>query len=137
MHTYELVFIADPRIADEDVVAMTEEYKNMIVAGGAEITQEENWGRRKLAYPIRKLSEGKYVVLYISSATGKTALPEVEHRLQQNEKVLRFLTVRTDLDLKRAEGRKRPPRRQPAFDDGRPVPEGPLDEADDLVEKED
>lgn len=131
MRTYELVFIADPRVADEDVVAMTEEYKQMIVSGGAEITQEENWGRRKLAYPIRKLNEGKYVVLYISSPTGKTALPEVEHRLQQNERILRFLTVRTDLDLKRAEGRKRPPRRQPGFEDGRPA-EGILDEPDDL-----
>jgi small subunit ribosomal protein S6 len=123
MRTYELVFIADPRTADEDVVAMTEEYKQMIVAGGSEITQEEQWGRRKLAYPINKLNEGKYVVLYISSATGKTALPDVEHRLQQNERILRFLTVRTDLDLKRAEGRKRPPRRQAGFDEARPTDE--------------
>jgi small subunit ribosomal protein S6 len=108
MRTYELMFVIDPRVPDEDVVTMTQEYKNMITAGGSQITGEENWGRRKLAYPINKLSEGKYVLLNITSAIGKTALPEVEHRMRQNDKILRYLTVRTDEDLKRAA------RRQPA-----------------------
>jgi small subunit ribosomal protein S6 len=108
MRTYELMFVVDPRVSDEDVVAMTTEYRNMITAGGSTITAEENWGRRKLAYTIDKLNEGKYVLFYVSSEVGKTALPEVEHRMRQNEKILRYLTVRTDEDLKRAA------RRQPA-----------------------
>jgi small subunit ribosomal protein S6 len=108
MRTYELMFVVDPRVSDEDVVTMTQEYKNMITAGGSQITGEENWGRRKLAYAINKLTEGKYVLLYIGSDGGKTALPEVEHRMRQNDKILRYLTVRTDEDLKRAA------RRQPA-----------------------
>ena len=106
MRTYELMFVVDPRVADEDVVAMTSEYKNMITAGGSTITSEENWGRRKLAYPIEKLGEGKYVLLNISSEGGATRLPEVEHRMRQNDKILRYLTVRTDEDLKRAARRK-------------------------------
>jgi small subunit ribosomal protein S6 len=85
---------------------MTQEYKNMLTAGGSQITGEESWGRRKLAYPINKLNEGKYVLLYISSENGKTALPEVEHRMRQNDKILRYLTVRTDEDLKRAKHRQ-------------------------------
>ena len=108
MRTYELMFVVDPRVSDEDVVTMTQDYKNMITTSGAQITSEENWGRRKLAYPIDKLNEGKYVLLYIGSESGKTALPEVEHRMRQNDKILRYLTVRTDEDLKRAA------RRQPA-----------------------
>lgn len=108
MRTYELMFVVDPRVADEDVVTMTNDYKTMITNAGSQITSEENWGRRKLAYPIEKLNEGKYVLLYVSSETGKTALPEVEHRMRQNDKILRYLTVRTDEDLKRAA------RRQPA-----------------------
>lgn len=108
MRTYELMFVVDPRVSDEDVVTMTQDYKQMITGGGtAEITNEENWGRRKLAYPINKVTEGKYVLLYIQSPGGKTALPEVEHRMRQNDKILRFLTVRTDEDLKRA-ARKQP-----------------------------
>jgi small subunit ribosomal protein S6 len=121
--TYELVFIADPRLEDEDVVALADDYKAMITATGAQITKEESWGRRQLAYPIKKLTEGKYVVLYVE-ANGVNPFPDVEQRMQQNDKVLRFLTVRTDLDLKRAarKGKKppemtaepadRPPRRE-------------------------
>ena len=106
MRTYELVFIVDPRVSDEDVVTLTQEYKQMISAGGSEISTEENWGRRKLAYPIEKLTEGKYVFLGVSSQDGKTSLAEVEHRMRQNDKILRYLTVRTDEDLKRAARRK-------------------------------
>src|SRR4051794_29076894 len=108
MRTYELMFVVDPRVSDEDVVTMTQEYRNMISTGGSTITAGENWGRRKLASTIDKLNEGKYVLFYVSSETGKTALPEVEHRMRQNDKILRYLTVRTDEDLKRAA------RRQPA-----------------------
>jgi small subunit ribosomal protein S6 len=105
MRTYELVFVVDPRVADEDVVALTQEYKQMISAGGSQVTKEESWGRRKLAYPIAKLNEGKYVMLGIESEGGKSSLPAVEHRMRQNDKILRYLTVRTDEDLKRAASR--------------------------------
>jgi small subunit ribosomal protein S6 len=128
MRTYELMFVVDPRVSDEDVVTMTQDYKNMITTGGAQITSEENWGRRKLAYPIEKLNEGKYVLLYVSSETGKNALPEVEHRMRQNDKILRYLTVRTDEDLKRAARRPAVVRTGPSGDggstDGRGEPEG-------------
>ncbi|MDX1382894.1 MAG: 30S ribosomal protein S6 [Thermoanaerobaculia bacterium] len=108
--TYELVFIADPRLGDEEVVALTDDYKAMIETSGARITREESWGKRKLAYPIEKLNEGKYVVLYVES-DGANPFPEVEQRLRQNDKILRYLTVRTDQDLKRAasKGKKKKP----------------------------
>jgi small subunit ribosomal protein S6 len=109
MRTYELMFLVDPRVSDEDVIALTQEYKTMITSGGSQVTTEENWGRRKLAYTIDKLTEGKYVLLGVSSDTGKTALPEVEHRMRQNDKILRYLTVRTDEDLKRAARRPQRP----------------------------
>ncbi|HVS65765.1 MAG TPA: 30S ribosomal protein S6 [Thermoanaerobaculia bacterium] len=112
--TYELVFIADPRLSDEEAVEIADEYKNMITANGsAEVTREESWGKRKLAYPIGKFNEGRYHVYYIS-ADPKNPLPEVEQRLRQNDKILRHLVVRTDLDVKRAEtkGKKRKPKRE-------------------------
>lgn len=101
MRTYELVFIADPRLSDEEVVALTDEYKQLITTRGATVQREESWGRRKLAYPIQKLNEGRYVVLYIE-VEGKNPLPEVELRLRQNDKILRYLTVRTDQDRRPA-----------------------------------
>ncbi|HWN41120.1 MAG TPA: 30S ribosomal protein S6 [Thermoanaerobaculia bacterium] len=132
MRTYELIFIVDPRVSDEDVVTLIQEYKQMISAGGSEISTEENWGRRKLAYPIEKLTEGKYVFLGITSQNGKTSLPEVEHRMRQNDKILRYLTVRTDEDLKRA-ARRKPSGRGPAGTGGAGT--GVMDEpADDDLE---
>jgi small subunit ribosomal protein S6 len=113
MRTYELIFVVDPRVSDEEVVTMIQEYRQMITAGGSEISVEENWGRRKLAYPINKLTEGKYVLFGITSQDGKTSLHDVEHRMRQNEKILRYLTVRTDEDLKRAARRKQAARTGP------------------------
>jgi small subunit ribosomal protein S6 len=110
--TYELVFIADPRLTDEQVVGLTDDYKSMITGAGGKVVREESWGKRKLAYPISKLTEGQYVVLYVETPIGVNPFPEVEQRLRQNEKILRYLTVRTDLDLKRAarKGKVKKPR---------------------------
>lgn len=109
MRTYELVFIADPRLSDEDAVALTEEYKALITSDGTtQVVREESWGKRKLAYPIQKLNEGRYHVYYVESPAGKNTIPDVEQRMRQNDNVLRFLTVRTDKDLKRAASKGKP-----------------------------
>jgi small subunit ribosomal protein S6 len=99
MRIYELTFIVDPRVSDEDVVQLTNDYKKMIEDGGGTILRVDNSGRRKLAYSIQKLTEGKYVLLYIGMEDqlgGTNPLPGLELRLKQNDKILRYLTVRTD-----------------------------------------
>ena len=109
MRTYELAIVADPRLSDEEFVALVDEYKELIATRGGELVREESWGKRKLAYPIHKLTEGRYTFLYLQMAPKAAALiPEVELRLKQNDKVLRFLTVRTDVDLQRAANRAKP-----------------------------
>jgi small subunit ribosomal protein S6 len=109
LRTYELALVADPRISDDDMAALTTETKQLITSRGGEIVREESWGRRKLAYPINKVTEGRYHFLYLQFEPAKAVLlPEVELRLKQNDKVLRFLTVRTDEDLKRAANRAKP-----------------------------
>ena len=95
MKKYELVFIADPRLSEEDVVALTDEYKGMLTKGGGTISKQESWGKKRLAYPIRKLSEGYYVLYNVELESGNP-FPEVERRMQQNDNVLRYLTVRLD-----------------------------------------
>ncbi len=100
--TYELVFIVEPRRSDDDVKAITEKYTSMIEASGATIRYIDNWGKRKLAYPIQNFNEGKYVVVYVTADGVRVAWPDVERVLMQDEKVLRHLVVRTDKDLKRA-----------------------------------
>lgn len=100
--TYELALVVDSRLSDEEAVGVVDQYKQMVSDAGAEITKEESWGKRKLAYPIQKQTEGYYTFLYI--VVDDVALPigEIEYRLKQNENVLRYLTVRTDRDLQRA-----------------------------------
>jgi small subunit ribosomal protein S6 len=95
MRKYELVFIADPRLSEEDVVALTDEYRDMMTQGGATVTKEESWGKKRLAYPIRKVNEG-YYVLFTVELDGASPFSEVERRMEQNDKVLRYLTVRLD-----------------------------------------
>ena len=98
---YELGFIVEPRQSDDEVHAITDKYKGMIEASGAEIKYVDHWGKRRLAYPIRKYNEGKYVFVYVS-AENSVPWPDIERLLMQDEKVLRHLVVRTDQDLKRA-----------------------------------
>ena len=96
MRTYELMVVVDPRVADEEVVSLTDDLKAILESGGGEIAKEQSLGKRKLAYEINKLSEGKYVLLHVRAEEGSNPFPLAEQRLQQNEKILRYLTVRTD-----------------------------------------
>ena len=97
MRTYELMFVVDPRVPDEEVVSLTDAVKELLQSGGGEIAKEQSWGKRKLAYEIQKLTEGKYVLLHVRAEEGTNPFPIVEQRMQQNEQILRYLTVRTDV----------------------------------------
>ena len=99
--TYELGLVIEPRQSDETVLEIVAKYREMIAASGGTVTEEDNWGRRKLAYPIRKFNEAKYVFLFVASE-GSVTWTDIERNLMQNEAILRYLVVRTDLDLKRA-----------------------------------
>ena len=103
MRTYELTFVVDPRLSDEQTDTLCGEYRQMIESSGGHVEHMDDWGRRKLAYPIRKLEEGRYFLFHVSSEDGNPAA-EVEHRMRQNEDILRFLMVRTEkLDFEVAE----------------------------------
>ena len=95
MREYELMFVMDPRLTDEETVALSDQHKQMIESAGGDVHKEESWGKRRLAYQINKLSEGSYMLFFVRSADGK-AFVEVEQRMRQNEQVLRYLTIRTD-----------------------------------------
>ena len=100
--TYELGFIVEPRQNDDEVEALTQRFTGMLEEAGSTITYADYWGKRKLAYPIRKFNEGKYVFVYVSAEAAAPPWPDIERLMQQDEKVLRHLVVRTDHDLKRA-----------------------------------
>ncbi|MDX2000637.1 MAG: 30S ribosomal protein S6 [Thermoanaerobaculia bacterium] len=106
MRTYELMYVVDPRVPEDEAIALSDSIKELVKTSGGTITKDEAWGRRKLAYPINKQNEGRYFLIYAHTLSDKGVnFGAVEHRLEQNDKVLRYLTVRTDGDIQRAKGK--------------------------------
>ena len=105
MRTYELLFIVAPTESDEAVDALVEQLRTVAQDRGATVAKVDKMGRRKLAYPIRvsptTYTDGNYVVMTLEGSGAEIA--ELERRLRVTESVIRYLTVRIDEDLKRAE----------------------------------
>lgn len=94
MNKYELCVVISAKIEDEARAAVLERVKDYVVRAGGEITDIDEWGKKKLAYEIQKMSEGFYYFIQFD------ANPEVPAELEQNvrimDHVLRFLVVRKD-----------------------------------------
>ena len=108
MRTYELMYVLDPRVGDEEADSIHETVKQLVTDGGTAITKEDDWGRRKLAYEIDKQTEGRYRLLYFHADEAFSNGAELDRRMEQSDKVLRHLVIRTDQDLKRAHGEVTP-----------------------------
>ena len=98
---YEVMYIGTPETADEDIVKLNEAIEEMVVKEGGTIVKTENMGRRKLAYPIKKKTEGHYVLFEIEDS-GQT-IAELERRMRVNDAIIRYITVRVDEERKTAE----------------------------------
>ncbi len=91
---YETVFIITPVLSDEQTKDVINKFKDLLKDKGANITHEENWGMRKLAYPIQKKSTGFYYLMEFD-ADPSVILP-FETEFRRDERVIRFLTTRMD-----------------------------------------
>jgi small subunit ribosomal protein S6 len=96
--TYELMFIVRPDMVDEDLNKLISTLGSAVTSAGGTI-KSEIWGKRRLAYTVRRFNDGIFVVLIIEG-TG-AIVHEVERRLRVTEPVIKFITVRTDEELKR------------------------------------
>jgi small subunit ribosomal protein S6 len=92
LRDYELVVIISPEVTDEDIPATLEKMNQSITNKGGSITEVNQWGRRKLAYPIQNFLEGNYVLTQFKMEPKMTA--ELEANLRLTEEVLRHLLVR-------------------------------------------
>ena len=90
--------IVDSRPTDEEVAALLTQLGETIKALGADVTKVENWGKRRLAYDIRKQREGTYAVFTVSAEPAM--IREFERQLRLNESVLRFLSTRVPTQRK-------------------------------------
>ncbi len=91
---YELVYVVRPTVDEQALTAVNERVERYIATNGGEITHRDDWGKRRLAYPILKFNEGFYTVLQLN--LPPTSVRELERSLKLTEEVLRYLVVRTD-----------------------------------------
>ena len=99
--TYEVVFIVDPGVGDDEVMRLSETVQKIITSQGGHIVKTEMMGRRQLAYEINHRREGTYILLEIEGSGAEIA--ELERRMRVNDQILRYMTIRVDEDRRRAE----------------------------------
>ena len=95
LRPYEVLVIIDPRPTDEEVAALLAQLGEQFKTLGAEIKKVDNWGKRRLAYDIKKQREGTYAVFEVSAEPS--TVKEFERQLRLNENVLRFLSTRVPI----------------------------------------
>jgi len=94
MQQYETVIILTPLLSEEVSKEAIAKFRNTLTEGGAEIVHEDNWGLKKLAYPIDKKTTGFYHLIEFKAPGELISKLEVEYK--RDERVMRFLTIRLD-----------------------------------------
>lgn len=90
---YETVFILVPTLKEDEIKASVEKFTNLISSNG-EITKVDEWGKRKLAYEINKVTEGYYV--YVEFTAEGDFVKELERNYKISDSVLRYLVVKQE-----------------------------------------
>ncbi|GGG91613.1 30S ribosomal protein S6 [Parapedobacter pyrenivorans] len=94
MQQYETVIVLTPLLSEEVSKEAIAKFKNILTEGGAEIVHEDNWGLKKLAYPIEKKTTGFYHLIEFKAPGEIISKLEIEYK--RDERVMRFLTIRLD-----------------------------------------
>lgn len=126
MRHYETLFIIHPDLTEEESVAVAEEFAAILTDHDAVMVKVDHWGRRTLAYVVKKQKKGYYVLFeYGSEAEG---VAEMERRFKIDERIIRYLTVKLDdeFDAERALEAASAPKPEEAERE-----DGDIDESDD------
>jgi small subunit ribosomal protein S6 len=99
--TYEVMYIIDPDTALDKIAQLNEAVGKLVEKEGGTVVRLEDLGRKPLAYPINKKTEGHYVLFEIDGS-GQEIL-ELERRMRVNDMIIRYMTVRVDEDRKKAD----------------------------------
>lgn len=92
---YELVYIVSPEVSDETLQSISERISQFITSRDGAILKSESWGKRKLAYPIRRFREGIYYLTQFKISPDQAR--ELENTLHLSEDVIRHLLVRLEV----------------------------------------
>jgi len=91
---YETVFIATPVLSEGQIKEAVSKFRDIITENGGEVIHEEDWGLRKLAYPIQKKSTGFYHLIEFKAEPELIQTLETQYR--RDERIIRFLTFKMD-----------------------------------------
>src|SRR5579863_147311 len=101
MRKYELVFIVRTDTPEEEIGKLITQMEGVVTSLGGKVETVDKMGRRRLAYRVKRQREGFYVRFVIDG--GGDVIKEFERRLKVTDAVIKYLTVRIDEELKRAE----------------------------------
>jgi small subunit ribosomal protein S6 len=94
LNDYELVFIVHPEVADDGLDPIINNVTQFITGKGGVVAEVARWGRKKLAYPIKHVLEGNYVLAKFK--LDPSANKELENNLKISEKIIRYLLIKVD-----------------------------------------
>ena len=94
MNQYETVFIVTPVLSEPQVKEAVKKFRDIITDNGGELIHDEDWGMKKMAYPIHKKTTGFYHLFEFKSQPAFVDKLETEYR--RDEKIIRFITVKLD-----------------------------------------
>jgi small subunit ribosomal protein S6 len=101
VRNYEVVFVAAPTLTSEELDGFINHIQTVVEGKNGKVVKIDNWGKKSLAYKIKRFREAYYVVLTIEGDGGTIA--EIERRFRVTDYIIRFISVRIDEDLKRSE----------------------------------
>ncbi|NMC75648.1 MAG: 30S ribosomal protein S6 [Geobacteraceae bacterium] len=97
MRKYETIYIVQPDLGDDEIKALSEKVMEVISGMKGNCLRLEDWGTRKLAYPIKKQTRGRY--FYLNSEGDSSLIAELERRLRLDDKVIRYQSVKLEKEI--------------------------------------
>lgn len=101
MRTYEALYIGSPDLEDGDIQTLSQEAEAFITSNGGTIVRSEIWGKRKLAYMVKKYSDGNYILMRFQA--DPDFILKLEQWFKLNDAVIRYMVVHFDEHMLRAE----------------------------------
>ena len=98
MQLYESIFIINPNLTDEETAGIIKKMQDVVTKQGGEMTKFEDWGKKKLAYEIKKQKRGHYAFFQFKSAPG--VVSELERTYKMTDSVIKFLTIKLEKELR-------------------------------------
>lgn len=113
MRQYETGFVLSPGLSEEETTQFVQQMAEIVALKKGRMVKQDIWGKRRLAYPIKRFQEGLYV--FFTYEGGGDVSTELERRFKQSDQVIRFMTVLKDpRDLARRKKKKRAEEAAPA-----------------------